>query len=645
MDNPFKKRATEFIEDAESFVSLTSPAPLKLFFDGNYSVLFDRLVTIIGTPGSGKTTLARLMDIETLFTLLKSTNPNSKSLISALTEYQIINNLQPQFLSYRLPSSSNLRDIWELPYSENLRSVLLRSFIQVKTVLGWMRKLEKLKIDISDISIIIKEGAETQSNLLNADNSSGFRKYARSIEEEILRVITYLLPPSEEELLESKLNFHFNAFEVIDSFSIPDILGQKTDSLYLKPMLIIDDAHELHPNQFQDLTIWLKSREMRIARWLMTRVDAIAHDDFRKALVEADDHKAIPGSTLGRDHIFKLMQRERKDRKSFRGIAREISRQYIQQMPNFRRKGIASLSDCLSAESQQLSKVELDKLKNSVTLLITEMSLPLHKIEKIQDSITSKTPTDRYIATYRILLNREKKRTPQTDIFGIMAEPSDVSQLDEQTITKEDNDDRKEIKAGMSALLRGAEIQLMHQYDRPFFFTFDRLADASGDNIEQFINLAGALVDGLETKLLQGKPAKLDAKEQHQLLTKRASETIKEWDFPNCESVRKLVYFIANKCIERTLEPNAPLNDGANAFGIPQEEMNDLQVKAPALISVLHFALAYNALTLKENYECKNRTWCLFELGGLPNIVYRLTLNRGGFCEGHLSDILGSISK
>ncbi len=67
MQNPFKKRATESIEDSASFVALTSPAPLKLFFEGDPAVLFDRLVTVIGTPGSGKTTLARLMDIDTLF--------------------------------------------------------------------------------------------------------------------------------------------------------------------------------------------------------------------------------------------------------------------------------------------------------------------------------------------------------------------------------------------------------------------------------------------------------------------------------------------------------------------------------------------------------------------------------------------------
>lgn len=643
MQNPFKKRAAEFIEDPASFIALTSPEPLKLFFEGDSTVLFDRLVTVVGTPGSGKTTLARLMDIETLFTLSGPTSQDSKNLTSALASYQIIKNFQPQLLSYRLPSSSNLRDIWELPFNENLRSALLRSFIQAKAILGWMRKLEKLEVNVADIRIITKEGYETQRNLIHADNSLEFRNHARSIEEEILSVVTSLLPPSEESLLGTIFTTRFNAFETIESFAIPGIPGLEASSLLLKPLLIIDDAHELHPAQFQDLTAWLKSREMKIARWLFTRVDAIAHDDFRKALVETDSQTASPGATLGRDHIFKLMQRERKDRKTFRRIARDISRQYIEHMPSFRRKGIATLADCLSNEPQQVGKADLSKLQESVDKLVSEMRLPLHQIEKIRDSLPSKLHTDQFLAAYRILLNREMKRTPQKDLFGLEAEPFDADHFVESIGTSEDDED--ENKTAKPALVRGAEIQLMHQYNRPFFFSFDRLADASGDNIEQFLNLAGALVDGLETKILRGKLPKLDAKEQHQLLYERADQTIKEWDFPNCESVRKLVSFIANRCIERTLEPNAPLNDGANAFGVPQKEMDELRATAPALVPVLHFALAYNALTLHENYACKNRTWCLFELGGLPNIVHRLTLNRGGFCEGHLKDLAESISE
>lgn len=640
MQNPFKKRATEFIEDAASFVALTSPAPLKLFFEGDSTVLFDRLVTVIGTPGSGKTTLARLMDIDTLFKLTDSNTENTKSLRSALADYNIIQDGKPRFLSYRLPSSSNLRDIWELPYSETIRATLLRSFIQAKAVLGWLRRLEKVHVNIADVRIIVKEDSEVQSHLLHANNAIDFRQYARTVEEEILRVITSLLPPSEEKLLADTANFRFDAFEVIESFSMPDTSEQAENMLLLKPLLIIDDGHELHPHQFDDLTSWLKDRDMKIARWLMTRIDAISHEDFRKTLVEAENNKASPGTTLGRDHVFKLIQCERKDRKIFRNIAKDIARQYIQQMPHFSRR-IESLDQCLNTQPLALSKADLNKLRNSVNQLLTEIRLPEYQIIKIRNSIP-KLPDDQFYAVFRILLNREKKRSLQADIFGFTGESSDEQMLVEPTEIEASSD--KEVGKTKSDLIRGAEIQLLHEYSRPFYFTFDRMAQASNNNIEQFINLAGALVDGLETKLLRGKPLLLDAKEQHQFLTESATKTINAWDFPHSESTKKLIDFIAKKCVSRTMEANAPLNDGANAFGVPQTEMNDLY-KFPALASLLHFALAYNALTLKEHYECKNKTWCLFGLGGLACIHYKLTLNQGGFCEGHLEELIGAISQ
>lgn len=640
MQNPFKKRATEFIEDAATFVALTSPAPLKLFFEGDATVLFDRLVTVIGTPGSGKTTLARLMDVDTIFKLLDSNTENTKHLRSALIDYNIIQGGKPRFLSYRLPSSSNLRDIWELPYRVNIRTGLLRSLIQAKAVLGWLRRLEKNNVNIADVRIVTKEDAEVQSQLLRADNTLDFRQRARAVEEEILRVITSLLPPSEEKLLETNTNFRFDAFEVIESISIPETLEQTGNMLLLKPLLIIDDGHELHPHQFGDLTVWLKSRDMKIARWLMTRIDAISHEDFRKALVEVDNNKTASGTTSGRDHIFKLIQCERKDRSTFSNIAKDIAKQYIQQMPYFSRR-IESLDQCLNTQPSILNKADLNKLRNSVNQLLTEIRLPEHQIKKIRDSIP-KLPEDQFYAVFRILLNREKRRTPQADIFGVTGES-----IDEQMYVgpnEIDTDDNREVGKVKTDLIRGAEVQLLHEYGRPFYFTFSRVAQASDNNIEQFISLAGALVDGLETKLLRGKPVLLDAKEQHLLLTERASKTIDSWDFPHSESTKKLIDVIAKKCISRTMEANAPLNDGANAFGIPQTEMNELY-QFPAFASLLHFALAYNALALKEHYECKNKTWCLFVLGGLPCIYYGLTLNQGGFCEGHLVDMVEAINQ
>ena len=72
MDNPFKKRATEYISDPQGLLSLLSAEPLKVFLDEDEQ--FDRVVIVVGTPGSGKTTIAKLFEFDTLVTLCSSVN-------------------------------------------------------------------------------------------------------------------------------------------------------------------------------------------------------------------------------------------------------------------------------------------------------------------------------------------------------------------------------------------------------------------------------------------------------------------------------------------------------------------------------------------------------------------------------------------
>ncbi|MFT4435043.1 hypothetical protein ACMX25_16835 [Caballeronia sp. 15715] len=636
MDNPFKKRATEYFDAPGALLSILSPEPLRRFFESNAASFFDRLVIVVGTPGSGKTTIARLIELDTVIALLRSLpSSDHKDVTSALTECLVIADLRPRILALRVATTPDMRDIWELPYSVKVRSGLLRSLIQVRSVLGWLRKIEATGVDLSKVKIVARQEFEVQSKLIHAENTPDFRDHARAVEAQIFKIVTALVPPAEHRLTEIGPESTYEAFSIVEAIQIPPITGVEGAEITMRPLVIVDDAHELHPEQFADIEQWLRGRELKVARWLVTRVDAIGHDVFRQALAVDPERSVgnVAGSTPDRDWVLKLMQKGAEDKRAFKATVKDISKRYIEQMPTLRRQSIR-LEDCLSTRDPVLSPADTQHLAASVKKVIDESGFAAKRVDVVKSWIPSKLPADTRQALLRILIHRESRRTPQTELFTSEPEQPE-SPPDEQAAPRSVN----------ASLIAGANLQLLHDYKKPFYYGFDRLVDASSENIEQFIQLAGALVENVETRILRGREPRLEAKVQNEILVRQAASTIERWNFPHSDAVRRLVEFVASRCKVRTREPNAPLDDGANAFGIPQSEMDRFQKDGGNLVVVLHYALAYNALSLTENYECKRRTWCLFQLGGLPILKHGLTFGRGGFCEGHLSELIASIGE
>src|SRR4051812_47791416 len=120
MINPFLKRATEYLRNEEAFLSIVSPEPVSYFLApaGKSGELYDRLVMVRGTPGSGKTTLAKLFEYPSLAALLRNTNIDAyQTLVAALTDAGGIVEGRPRVVGCRLALETDYRDFWEFPYS------------------------------------------------------------------------------------------------------------------------------------------------------------------------------------------------------------------------------------------------------------------------------------------------------------------------------------------------------------------------------------------------------------------------------------------------------------------------------------------------------------------------------------------------
>ena len=235
----------------------------------------------------------------------------------------------------------------------------------------------------------------------------------------------------------------------------------------------------------------------------------------------------------------------------------------------------------------------------------------------------SETSEDIHLAMVRILLNRYSKRTPQASLFRdelIDAEPS------------------KPLRADLG-VYDGACIQLMHEFDRPYYVGFDAISDAASENAETFLRIASHIVVAAENLLIKQKPSAIPAREQHKLLVERANTIIGSWNFPEHRRVYAIAQWIAERCKQRTLEPNAPLAHGANAYGILQSEFDRIGDDFPFLANVLKYGVAYNALNLVMGYPCKGKVWCLIEIGGTFIVRSGLPFKRGGFVEGTIAEL------
>ena len=639
MSNPFETRATEYLRDNAAFLSVVTPEPLYTFFEKHAAAgsLFDRLCVVIGTPGSGKTTIATLMQFSTVHTLINSPNHTEyRPLQSALSKCNIIEKNRPKVLGCRIPMESEYRDFWELPYRDEIKLGLLKSFLQARAVISWFNGLKDTKrYDLKQTIIKYRSEASVAKESIGGVTADTVLSKAKDIERAIYDISAALVPPIKDSL-PSLAKTPYHPFDAISEIVVKD--PDSDTSLSLQPLVILDDVHSLHPKQLSLIRDWLAKREMHISRWMLMRLDAQTPE---AVLLEgvAFNPDLDSNTTLQKSREITPIWLQSNDdratnRKKFRIMARNMADKYLRLMPVFNRQGLVHFQDLLNSRPTQISESNFNKLKKKVDKFQENSNINLEirtsLEQKIDTYFASKENTfeekDVKLAMLYILLNRYVKRVPQASLFESVsfAEPS------------------KPLKAD-SGVADGARILLLHEYNRPYYFGIDAVCDGSAENAEQFLQLAGRLVSASETRIIRGTTSELPSKYQHKLLKEKAENIVREWAFPRHVAVKKICAHIAKECVAKSLEPNASLGGGANAFGIPDDEFENISTNYPELAHSLKFGVAYSAISIKRYHKTKNRLWTLIELSGPYLITQGLTYTRGGFIERRLRDLLQAL--
>lgn len=631
MENPFLRRATELLRDDEAFLAIVSPEPVTHFLGrpGRAGTLYDRLVLLRGTPGSGKTTLARLFEYATLVALLRNADTSSyQGLAGALAECGATDEGRPRVLGCRLPMETDYRDFWEFPYSETLRTGLLTTFVQARAVLAWFRQLAATGVEPGSVRIVPRPEAGTAIEAIGGEAGSDVLEKARRVEAAVYQVVGALVPPKADDL-GPDVKGAYRPFDVIERFCIKTRQDQPLD---VQLLVILDDAHALHPTQFRSLEHWLARRELRIARWIVTRFDILQpHEALAEVAEDRAERPDYPGLTASRDTEVVLLQStgpRREQRTAFRRMAKDMAGRYLQKHSLLGPRRLVVLGDLLSEADETISPSAIRQLTEQLDAAQRRLKIADARRRALEEEVEAfrhggqAPPEDLRLAMVSILLHRYAKNRGQPSIFGA-----------------EDDPDPSRPLAANAEVYESARLHLLHHFGRPFFRGIDDLCDAGSENAELFLQLAAVLVDAVATQVIRSKSSQLSASTQNALLRERGQRIIEAWAFPYHQQVRRLVRSIATRCVEETLEPNGWLRP--NSFGIPQEEFDRLPETHPDLARVLQFAVAYNGLLVvpRRRQGEAGTQWCLLELGGMAILAHGLSLKRGGFIRGGLRDI------
>ena len=631
MANPFLRRATEYVRDDVTFLSMVSPAPLSNIFASSdlQEQAFSMPVRLIGRPGTGKTMIAMITEFRLVETVALNSSDQNKDLAAALNDAGFLDGNLPKVASVRIPMESQYRQFWELPYAEQTRTQLCLRLVQARTVLSLIRNLTSGDRSIDDIEFVPRSGAEAQTEAIGGTKATDLRKRALLVQEAVYGVVANLIPPKEDQL-PSDATEPYEPFQAIEHVEI----GWSGQRLRLKPLVMLDDVHSLHPDQMVEMLGELARREIRFGRWMIMRLDTFDP----KTVLSSPNEIRTANLQSGRDYVDVRLQSwddRAEARRRFRKTGKELSERYLPLVRSLDSRRATRLEPLLSTAVPTLPEGKRRELRERVeaTRLKLSIASSMHdEIEKLIDAFSAKRsvdlPQDVRFVSVEILLNRYANRIAKgtPDLFG--------EHSSEPTVPL----------SMKSEIAEAAEIALMHQYERPFYYGFNVLCDASDENTEQFLKLAGALVERLEVLAITGKNLQLKPRDQHRILRRKAVDLIKEWNFPFASSARRLIGRMGEACHDVSVQPNARLGAGANAWGVPMSEMTRLLESDDELANVLKYAHAYGVVNVQRDYGQGGRKWALIELGGAVCLAHGLTFRRGGFLERKVDDLRKAVA-
>jgi len=519
--NPFRYRASEQAYGEDQFLSLFGPAAIGLL---THEPIWDRLVLFESAPGGGKTTLLRLFTPGVLRRLYRNrATDDDRKLFNRLLDLGALSQEGPSLLGILINCRDQFAEI-ETRIEDHQTGIrwffgLMDARVTLMTLRGILNFTGRpFPSGLAEIEFRpkIDEGSHPPEQSLSGDQVF---EDARDRESQFASALDSLvgLDPSND-IRRSQLNW-------LRTLSGADIYvnGQK---LVEKVLFMFDDVHELSSNQMLALKQELLGREIKVGRWMASRLDVLPSEEILTS-----------ARTEGRDYIQIRIEKWARDHGAdFQRLLLDIADRRCRQS----NLAIESLSSCLSS-----------KLDNREEVTLVNRAYE-HAMEVVKQDTGSVALYDNWVKE----TEREGDVTPERAIDWRALSILIARHRSKPQMSMDIPLSGSDLPSGRSADVRAAaSLFLMAEYQVPYYFGIDNISRMASLNIEQFIELAGDLFEQviLLGALSRGsRPRRLTATEQEAIVRKLSVKRFDSIprDVPFGQDVQQLVGSIGEYCRE-----------------------------------------------------------------------------------------------
>jgi hypothetical protein len=615
--NPFRTRASEQFGDTLAFLRNFGAGVLQLV----PGAVWDRPFVIQSAPGGGKTSLMRLFSIESLVQLQRRRS-EFPDLVSYLEELGALTVDGPTHLGVMIGLDKDFRSLLDLRIGPEQARAMFFRLLDARILQTVLRAALTVADSSDPASLRLVPLRPFHEVAPIAETVGGFEgdaifAWARESERAVLRPLDALLP----------INVTVDAEPLVPLTSLRLLsltrlrVGQT--ELPHRPLIMLDDGHELGRRQRRLLLDGLGDRTLEVARWYSERFEALDNDEL------------MVGNILGRD--FELLELENGARQAkirFDKVmldvadkrARTALLDYADVEQSFRELVDVEAIDLLQGREQEI----IGELRQRIEVLAEGHDRYAQWVEASVDQQGYEGAV--FLRALEIVICKDLRR-PQTQIFEF---PLTLDELESQR----------------SRVVQPARLFLAREFDLPFYCGAETLARLGSENMEQFLRLAGDTFEQVLAEItLRRLPPRLDALAQDRLV-RRASE--RYWRelpsrVPNGNLVRRLVSAIIQLSQADTFRETAPYAPGVTGTAMlmsDRERLLEPAVReglpgAGDLFDALGAAISRNVLSVELDYSVKNQRVMVIYLNRLFCPRFQLPVGRGGFRERKLEVMAG----